>query len=144
MIQLRFCRNKGIVSRLIRLITWSEYSHVEFVTIDGYLGALVNGGVQVRSFFYAPHNEFVYRHIDCTPEQEKVALSYARSQVGKPYDITAILGIMMHRDWRSPKAWFCSELCFAACEAGGIQLLREIPENRVTPQDIFISPLVTS
>jgi hypothetical protein len=46
-------------------------------------------------------------------------LGFARTQIGKPYDWTAILALLMDRDWRDSGAWFCSELVVAALEAVG-------------------------
>jgi uncharacterized protein YycO len=136
MIQLRFTRNKGIVSRIIRAATWSQYSHVEFMLDNGYLGALGKGGVLLRSFDYAPEDEFVYRGIDCTPTQQLKVEAFAAKQIGKPYDWGAVFGVALHRDWHQADHWFCSELIMASLEAGGLYFLRD-KVNRVTPEMLF-------
>jgi uncharacterized protein YycO len=72
----------------------------------------------------------------------EAAVSAARTQLGKPYDWGAIVGIALHRDWRAPDKWFCSELVAWACEQAGTKLLRFDNLDRVTPGQLALSPLL--
>ena len=61
------------------------------------------------------------------------AVAVAGTQLGKPYDFTAVLGIGLHRDWTETDSWFCSELAAWACLHAGVPLLRFDRLNRITP-----------
>jgi uncharacterized protein YycO len=130
-VKLRFTKNSSVVSKLIRLFTWSEFSHVEFVLNEGLLGAQVDG-VKIRPFDYAKC-EYVYRYVDCTIPQYNLVIDYATKQIGKPYDFTGIINLALHRNWREKDSWFCSELVAASFEAAGIYLIRD-DVTRITPQ----------
>ena len=119
------------------MFTWSEYSHVEFVLPNGYLGSqALLGGVKLRPFNYAPNYVFVTRYVDCSDDQAYKVIDYAMNQIGKPYDFAGILGLLTHRDWRKANSWFCSEFVAASLEKGGIYLFR-LPVDRVTPGMLF-------
>lgn len=135
MICLRFSRENTLLSWIIGVFTWSEYSHVEFVTSTGYLGAAPDG-VKVRPMTARKGVEFILRHIDCTYEQELKTLDFARSQIGKPYDWSGVFGVALHRDWHEQDSWFCSELVMTSLEAAGLYFLRD-KVNRVTPEMIL-------
>jgi uncharacterized protein YycO len=145
MLTLRFTTTKkSFVSEAIRLLTWSPYSHVEFlIPGEGYLGAHVNGGVLLRPFDYDNGCEFCFATVNCKPTVEKAVLEYARAQLGKPYDLKAVLGIGFHRDWEQSGSWFCSELVAASFNAGGYPLVRASEKlDRITPRDIYDSALI--
>ena len=140
-IYLRFTRNdKNFFSRAIQFCTHSKYSHVEFVTSEGYLAALPKG-VGLKPFDYEPGCECIFAEVRCP--NPKAVLDYARSQTGKPYDFLAIFSFLVRRDWKNPSSWFCSELVYQSFHEGGFPLLSDnIPMNRITPRDILLSPYV--
>lgn len=146
-IYLRFTTSSSFVSWGIRRFTWSEFSHVEFVTPYGLLGAHLKGGVMLRPFGYdlkdKGHREGVgYVDIPSTVKRKEI-MSFARSQVGRPYDLPFIFGFMFREDWHNDGHWGCSELVASAFEHGGLPLLNVGHRvNRVTPQNIYSSPLV--
>ena len=140
MIELRFITSRSIVSWLIRRLTWSDYSHVEFVLPYGYLGAQADG-VKVRDFDYCKPTKSAICHVDCPPEVTRIVLDYAKKQVGKPYDFMALVGGLFHRDWKKSNCWFCSELVAACFAYAGYPLIKG-PVNRVTPGMLFNSILV--
>ena len=142
--ELRFTRTPGnFVSESIRAFTRSDWSHVEYKFADGYLGAHIDGGVLLRPFDYDPKCEFLIARVDCSPEVSARVEAAVRSEIGKPYDLTALCGILAWRDWHKMGAWFCSELFEWGFESSDYPLLRDGRHyNRVTPQDIFESELV--
>ena len=141
---IRFITEDDPISWAIRKETNSPVSHVEFGMDDGtWLGAHFDGGVQVRKADYAKTTLDERYAIPVTTEQRFQILSFAAEQVGKAYDMEAIAGIMAHHDWRCQDKWFCSELVTAACEAGGLYLLRVSHLfQTVTPRDLYMSPLL--
>lgn len=142
--KIRFVTTSDLVSALIRDKTWSPYSHVEFVLDDGTtLGAHLSGGVQIRPIDYARFTAIEVFSVAMTVEQKFLIESFAKAQIGKAYDVGAIMGILAHRDWQCPDKWECVELVAAAFEQGGVPLIR-VPGNvdRITPRDLLMSVLL--
>ena len=53
-------------------------------------------------------------------------------------DVTAIVGLGLHRDWQEDDRWFCSELVAWAFEKAGEPLFRAEVLRRVTPQHLWM------
>lgn len=68
-------------------------------------------------------------------------MTFARAQVGKPYDYRGIYGFLDRRDIHGRDAWFCSELVSAAFWAADIPILRSLP-HKTAPGDLHNSPLL--
>lgn len=108
--------NNKIGSLLVRLHTWSNWSHCGvIVNGDQVVEALASEGVVKNSLedFKARYN--VCKIIDIPHEgdyQYKLL-----KQVGKPYDWGAILRFIFRGDWDDTDKWFCFEL---AAFASGI------------------------
>lgn len=155
MITGRFTTNyHSPISWGIRAFTWSKWSHFEFlIPGEGYLGAhlgecrtpeglVIPSGVQIRPFDYDPGCTYQLADLECPDSIRDKILAAATSQIGKPYDLTALFGIVAHRDWKEPDSWFCTELGEWACETGGLPLLNDAGEfNRITPGMLYMSPL---
>jgi uncharacterized protein YycO len=136
---IRLVTSNDIISALIRDKTWCAYSHVEFILDDGTtLGAHADGGVRIRPIDYAVFTAVKVITITVTEEQKAAVLAFAHAQVGKAYDMGAIAGIVLHRDWRNADKWFCSELVVAALEQGNV--IHRIADNvdRIVPRDVLI------
>lgn len=132
-----------IYSRAIQAYTWSYYTHAAFELVGGFqLGALSQGvtiaapkpGTAITRFtLNIPYGERVIAE----------AAGVAATQLDKPYDWGAIAGLVMHRDWREPSHWFCSELVAWAFEQVGHPLLRANERvNRISPGMLGLSPLL--
>ncbi len=137
-ISLLFSNSRDPLSAAIRAFTWSRWSHVSL--IDGYcvIEALAPDGVVVNDTEVAllRAREFELVELPCrNPEAVRAA---AASQVGKPYDYTALLGLGLHRNWQDEDAWFCSELVAWAFEQAGEPLFRADCLRRVTPQHLWM------
>lgn len=114
LLTLRLSTNNGPFARGIRLKTSSEYSHVDFVLPDGlFLGALPMPGVCIHKH-EQPKEAFF--GLELTEEQITQVLAFAKSQVGKLYDYSGIIGFAAHRDWQEDDRWFCSELVAASIQ----------------------------
>lgn len=138
-IKLRFIRGQGWISDSICKVTWSRYSHVEFVFKNGYFGAHLDKGVILRPFDYCKPAEEAFATAMLQPAQADALRAFLKDQEHKPYDLSAIFGILSHRDWHTPDSWFCSELVQAAFEAADYPLVRADNLDRVTPGDLFAS-----
>jgi hypothetical protein len=67
--------------------------------------------------------------------------SFARAQVGKPYDFGGLYGFLARKNWAKAEKWFCSELVSAAFACSGAPLLRLEP-HKTSPGDLRTSPLL--
>lgn len=130
-----YCSKPSLVSWLIRIFTWSRFSHTAIVEDDVYIidSTMTHGGVQRRRLAEIIEEYPTLVIVDVAVEDETKALEFARSQLGKPYDWTAIVGFIMRRDWADESDWFCSELAEASITAGGRVRFRE-SLSRITPE----------
>jgi uncharacterized protein YycO len=138
--------NTSIGSKLIEWFSHSPYSHVDTVMPNGtLLGARsdkimgVPPGVQIRpaSYVLAEHDLITRVVIPCTDAQQKKYYQFVTSQIGKPYDKTAIFAFVVNRDWTEDDAWFCSELNSAGTMACGLFKHLSQPHNKIDPGDLF-------
>ena len=132
------------ISAAIRFSTRSWASHAEFIDTDHQItvGARSIGGVKVR-----PCAKDRYSRVEqFTAPGILQAYEWARTQIGKPYDFSAIAGIAVDRNWRDETKWFCSELIVASFEYVGFPLLSTRPSAavwRYTPRDLLLSRNLT-
>ena len=132
-----FCTSKLPGAVLIRTITWSDWSHVALIDGEEAIEATWPAvRVAPLSEIIAKHSAFVVVDIPC--DDPAAVIAAARSQVGKPYDLTALFGLLVRRDWQEPDRWFCSELVAWAFEQGGAPLFRPEALYRVTPQHLWM------
>jgi hypothetical protein len=110
---LAFYKGDGsAVDRAIRLVTRSQFSHVEFVpSIANGLAISASGrdgGVrQKRIDFDQSRWEFL-----AVPWAPADALDRLRSELGKPYDFPGLIGSqLLNLRRQSVGRWFCSEIC---------------------------------
>ena len=142
MIKLRFIQENNPGGWAVRFWTWSMWSHVEFLTDEGYFGSRPIFGVKMRPFDYCKPVKQVIGTINCDDKTSAAIRTAAYSQSGKPYDYLDILGIVTHQDWQERNAWICSKLVLWACHQGGVDLLDAYKFNRVSPRDLAMSPLI--
>jgi hypothetical protein len=143
MIRLRFVTANDPVSAGIRAAEYGFWaSHTEAVMPDGtLLGAHYDGGVQARPADY-DKDQFsreMIVSIPAAPAMTDAFHSFLRAQLGKPYDVQAIIAFITERDWQQPDSWFCSELQAAAlvhCGWFAAPLATEF--NHITPRDLLL------
>ena len=122
---------------MIRAITWSPWSHVAIIDGSEVIEA-VYPQVRIASLAetIARHSAHAISEFPCADPD--AAIKAARSQVGKPYDLTALFGMALHRDWQEDDSWFCSELVAWSIAQGGTSLFRVDALRRVTPQHLWM------
>jgi hypothetical protein len=146
MIFLQFAQDPGSLgSLLIRWFDHGQWSHVDTVMPDGsLLGArndVIDGipaGVQIRPVTYLGTNPRFKVGIPADTVQTQAYYAFVQSQIGKPYDQTAIAAFVAGRDWNDTSAWFCSELCAAGLEAAKVVYPLAAPVNKVAPDDLLL------
>lgn len=138
-IRLQFVQGKGPVSRSIAWFSSGHFSHVDIVLPDGtLLGARSDNadgvkGVAIRRSDYEVWHKRVVFSIPCTDLQHEAAYDFARKQVGKPYDHTAILGFIFNRAWMDSDSWYCAELAMAMLEHVKLIGPLYLAANKITP-----------
>lgn len=140
-IDLLFCTNPtNPLSWLIRAGSWSKWSHVAIIDGDDVIEAIALHGVVTTPLAMRKAEDKTWQVVTLPCADPQAVIAAARSQIGKPYDYTGVLGIGLHRDWQESDAWFCSELVAWAFEQGGTPLFRAGASRRVTPQDVWMAP----
>lgn len=170
-IQIASYCGKSWLSDIIRLITYSQYSHSAAlfsndvdVEVNGKshlipAGSVIEAwqsGIRMVSSISEQHNPntkvdvFELKH-PMTKEQEQKIARFLILHLGRKYDVRNVCRFLpiVRLFARRPVAsdydrthWFCSELVFEAFEAAGIQLLERCKPNEVPPRDIPRSPLL--
>lgn len=116
------------------VIDWDHNQEIEAWSPDGVLCGAIGGR-------HTPGTEIdLYRFkkpLSAIEESQIWANLY--SQIGKPYDLTGVLGFLWLARWlgfhASRRAWFCSELCkWAARQVG--RLMKGLPPYRESPEDL--------
>lgn len=142
---LRFSAGSGLGGAIVRWASWSPFAHVGFRLVDGtVLDATPTYGVSIRK---PTDNETTeYWEVDAPPSVMLDAVEWAKTQIGKPYDLGGIVGFAFRRgvptarDWRDHRSWFCSELVCEAFNIAGCPLLQDNGcYNRITPRDLLLS-----
>lgn len=139
-VALLFSTTNSPFSWLIRLLTWSRWSHVSIIDGDEIIQAHALQGVVAASYQEAIEAASACEmvRIPC-PDPGRV-IAAARSQIGKGYDWAALFGFLFRRDWQDDAKWFCSELVAWSFQQAGCLLFRPDRIRRVTPEHIFMLP----
>ena len=97
-------------------------------------------GVATRDLRTVIDESSHYSIVDLDADNPLGVINALRSQLGKPYDISAVTGLALRRNWQEDDAWFCSELLAWAWEKSGQPLFHQDSRHRVTPQNIWMLP----
>lgn len=143
-IVLQFIGADDLGSEAIEWFSHGSFSHVDSVLEDGrLLGArsdVVGGvpaGVQIRPPDYETFARVLRVELPAPNAVVDAYYGFLRSQIGKPYDKDGILAFVLWRDWRTPDAWFCSEIAARGLEVSGyLAYPLASPANRVTPSEL--------
>lgn len=132
-------RRKYIPAMLLRILTLSKFSHMAVLLDDNtVIEAAAFKGVVRGSFenFTKIYDRVIIQ--DLPLPNEEAAINFLLEQVGKPYDWTAIFGIVFRNGkWTDLDSWFCSELVEAAVKAGGLDRFKE-DISRIIPQYCWV------
>jgi hypothetical protein len=139
-IRIRFVTGNDLISNAIRAGERDGWvTHVEAVAPGGCLiGAHFDGGVQARPPGYDRSSMSRELFVDLECENPDAFHSFLNAQIGKPYDLAAVVGYGLARDWRKSDAWFCSELIAAALEECGYLPRLSAPDYHISPRDLLL------
>lgn len=169
MIQIAAYKGKSFISRMIRLLTYSEYSHIAIrfmvdmeVEYSGGLRVIAagnvieawSGGVRLAKDISAQHTpgtavDLYEFKTPLTTDQATYMARFLVSQLGKPYDypnvlrfvpvVRALLPTPPAYSWNRTHV-FCSELAIQAGAEAGRPLLERCKAWEVPPRDPPRSP----
>lgn len=135
-IRLRFYEGVGLYAWLTRMRTWGKYTHVDIVLPSGLLlGAIIGEGVTRHT----THKAKAYITYDIPVPEPERALAWVKRQIGKPYDLGAILGFMSRRNWSDDEKWFCSELAAQTLIVAGLPPLISADPFMVSPRALLFA-----
>ena len=142
-------RGRSWLSRAIRWRTWSVYSHAAWIDDDD--GSLYEAwypqGVRHLpdiNVGHTPGTVVDLFGVVLTPEQKNGLRKWLTSQLGKPYDLWAILGFIWRLDIQDDSKWVCSELLYQGLLENGVELLAsDTPASRVSPGVFALSPFLS-
>lgn len=145
-------RGSGPMSRAIRWLTRSPYSHAALVfRFEERVYCLEAVGSGVRLALISEVLSRYHGGIDlfdvprATEGQRRAALGFAFQQLGRLYDRRGLWRFLIaivtgrRRRVREDRAWFCSELVAAAYRRQGLAL---VPDSSAytSPADLALSP----
>lgn len=135
--RILFCTSQKPGAIAIRGLTWSDWSHVAIIDGEEVIEAVwPKVRVSLLANVIARHTS--YEVVEFPNVNDLAVIAAARAQLGKPYDLTGILGIALHRDWQEQDKWFCSELVAWSFDQAGFPLFRAGALNRVVPQHLWM------
>jgi uncharacterized protein YycO len=134
------CRSPRLGSWLIRLLTWSDWSHSGIVVGGDQVIEATWPRVRITPLAEVLAAHPIYEVVDLPCPDPGAALHAALGQVGKPYDVKALFGFLVHRDWQEEGHWFCSELVAWCAQQGGARWFRPEALRRVVPQHLWMVP----
>ena len=131
-----------MVSKLIKLQTRSDYSHVAVELTDGgVIEAWQSGGVRRIDNAFVDHSPRTvidaYRVLAYF--DEAAVEEYLYNSIGQAYDFSSVLRFVTRRHATDNTKKFCSELVELAFKAGGCNLLNGNPSEH-SPRDTLLSP----
>lgn len=135
--KILFCTSNLPGALLIRSVTWSTWSHVAIILDDNMVLEAVWPRVRITTLDSIKQSHKNWCIVDIPVLNEDIALEFCMKQVGKPYDTSALFGLLAHRDWGEDDSWFCSELAAATLEAGGLFIFRHEYIHRIVPHDLW-------
>lgn len=117
-----FWETRGLLGALIKWRTAGQAAHVELVFGDGmsFSSNLPDGGTRFRRIDYEKESGVVL--VPLPGVDEDAARTAAALRDGLKYDLWGIVKIGLFGRVQSDDVnrWFCSEVCRAVLEAGGI------------------------
>ncbi len=162
-LHFQFSTSTAWTSAIIRRLTQSEFSHVDIILPgEGLLGVsgsdksiLDPGGVLIRRFDAWPYKcPPKVARVQCSDEVAHRAITWGRTQIGKPFDKKALYAFLRDRaglpnqgrKWRDPDKWYCSEFAMRAVEIAGLFSYPLItPKDTVSPNVLLVhlNPFLT-
>lgn len=137
-ITIQLSAKNNIASRLTAWATRGEFSHVDIILPKSPLilvGAHLSGGIQKKAFV---KKDFVNTKRYEIEVSEKV-IDWVNSQLGKKYDVRAILGFIFKIPANENTSSICSEFVFDALEQSNcFRHSVKFHSSKISPRDLHL------
>jgi hypothetical protein len=115
MLTLAFYKSKygNWQDKLVSIITYSKYSHVELIFSDGmwFSSSPRDGGVRYKQIL-AKDDHWDYITLPkISDKEEDIIRKWCDSKLNSPYDWMGIVGLLLPIIRECHWKWFCSEIC---------------------------------
>lgn len=142
-VTLRFVNGTEFSSKLIELRENTALpfapSHVELALPEGYLGALLNGGVQLRPHGYDKGTYSNELFVDVPCADANAGVDYAKSKLLRGYDWAAILDYAVPTNFHLDHDFICSALMADTLQAGkAFPGTLAVPTYLISPRDLLL------
>jgi len=133
------------MSRAIRFLNWSKYSHISWVDPDGSETEAWTHGIrrlETAHTDHAPNTVVDLFDVELTQGELDGLRRFLAEQEGKGYDFRGVLHFVSRRPERAgdQERWFCSEVVFAGFAHIRKPLLLRVPAYKVYPGMLVYSP----
>ena len=136
-VDIIFTRSNKIGSLIIRLFTWSDWSHCAVIDGDNVVESVMPDGVRVSSLSVLKASSSTWEIKTYPVKDSKVFVSYAKSQLGKKYDYLGAIGIAFRIKSEKKHRWFCSEFLAHCALQCGSSWFEDDSLHKITPQNIY-------
>jgi hypothetical protein len=136
-----FTNSKKPAAPLIRFVTWSQFSHVAVMIDDDTIVHADFKGVRVEPIKDLQDRSDNWMIVEYECENPQDVISACLTQVGKPYDFTGLVGIIIRDiDIQDDSKWWCSELPMYGSAAAKWPTFNLEFIHRLTPQHWLMLP----
>ncbi len=143
LLRIRFVKGTDLLSRIIAARGGETFpfvpTHCELALADGYLGAHLRGGVQLRPLDYDKGTFSGQLFID-VPCNSAKAEAFARSKIGTPYAWSVLINYAVPVYLKAPKYLICSSLTVEALIAGDAFRSAQLaaPSGSISPRTLLV------
>ena len=141
-IDIILSRSNLLFSKAIRRYTDSDWSHGGILINPTTVleSTFTHGGVKLASIDVFKSRATATRIIQVPVPDRTAAIAAGMTQLNKPYDYTAIAGILANkRRWQEDDMWFCTELCAYVVQSGGALYFAPADIPLITPQRLLVA-----
>lgn len=141
-IDVIFSRSNLVFSKAVRRYTHSEWSHGGILINSGTVleSTFSHRGVKLASLDDFKSRATATRIVSVAVPNRAAAIHAGMAQINKPYDYTAIAGILANkRNWQEDDMWFCTELCAFVVQSGGALYFPPADIPLITPQRLLVA-----
>ncbi len=147
MVKIHFTKKNTLISKLVRILSCTEYSHVEIDVADVCYSAKPFRGVykQYKRDLLDDNNVIETWFVDDRGIKTEKLVEFLEEQVGKKYDYLPVFALgFLRQNWRqNSNKWFCSELVDQAMRIANVPLSNKfIDSSKLTISQLRSSPVL--
>ncbi len=136
-----FTNSRKPAAPLIRLLTWSDFSHVAVVMNEYEIVHADFSGVHVEPLKDLQLRSKNWMIVEYECDDPNAVVDACLTQVGKPYDFSGLVGILFRDiDLQDDSKWWCSEFPMYGSMVAGWPTFNVEYIHRLTPQHWLMLP----